>query len=89
LLLGKTGAGIFLAIWAALVVGLVDNLLKPLLMKGGMRLHGAIVFFALVGGVIWFGPVGLIAGPLAVTFFLAMVRLGQRDFSAPPPSPGG
>jgi predicted PurR-regulated permease PerM len=80
LLLGKTVAGIFLAAYAFLVIGMVDNLLKPLLMKGGMRLHGAIVFFALIGGVWLFGPVGLIAGPLTVTFFVSMVRLGQRDF---------
>jgi predicted PurR-regulated permease PerM len=83
LLLGKTGWGIFLLIYAVLVVGMVDNLLKPLLMKGDMRLHGAIVFFALIGGVWLFGPVGLIAGPLSVTFFVSMVRLGQRDFNGP------
>lgn len=86
LLLGKTGWGIFLAIYAVFVVGMVDNLLKPLLMKGGMKLHGAIVFFALIGGVWMFGPVGLIAGPLAVTFFVSMVRLGQRDFKGTLPT---
>lgn len=78
-LTGRTVSGIFVLLYAFLVVGMVDNLLKPLLLKGGMRLHGAIVFFALIGGVWAFGPVGLIAGPLAVTFFVSMVRLG-RDF---------
>lgn len=86
LLLGKTGSAIFLAIYAVFVVGMADNLLKPLLMKGGMKLHGAIVFFALIGGVWLFGPVGLIAGPLTVTFFVSMVRLGQRDFKGTVPT---
>ena len=64
-----------------LVVGLVDNFLKPLLMRGKMKLHGVVVFLALVGGVFVFGPVGLIAGPLSVTFCMAMITIGQRDFS--------
>jgi predicted PurR-regulated permease PerM len=81
LLLGKTLAGVFLLCWSVLVVGLVDNLLKPLLMKGDMNLNGAVVFFSLIGGALLFGPVGLIVGPLALAFFLTMLRLAQRDFS--------
>jgi predicted PurR-regulated permease PerM len=76
---GHKGSAIFLGIYFVLVVSLVDNLLKPMLMKSGMRMHGAIVFLALVGGVLAFDAVGLIAGPLCVTFFLAMVRLRERN----------
>ncbi len=72
---GHHGAAAFLAIYFVLVVSMVDNLLKPLLMKQGMRMHGAVVFLSLVGGMLSFGPIGLVAGPLAVTFFLAMMRL--------------
>src|SRR5262249_41867174 len=39
-----------LALWGLLGVGLVDNLVKPLLLKGRMEIHGAVIFFALVGG---------------------------------------
>ncbi len=81
ILVGNTGWGIFLMAYSVVVVGLIDNLAKPLLMRDGMRIHGAIIFFALVGGLLVFGPTGLIVGPLAVTFFLSMIRLGQRDFS--------
>lgn len=84
ILLGDTGWGIFLLVYSVVIVGLVDNLVKPLLMRDGMKIHGAIIFFALVGGLIVFGPTGLIVGPLAVTFFLSMLRLGQRDFSSDP-----
>jgi predicted PurR-regulated permease PerM len=86
---GKVGFAIFLAVWGFVVVGLVDNLVKPLLVKRGMHMHGAIVFFALLGGLAAFGTVGLLLGPLIVTFFLALVRIYQRDFgprsSHPPP----
>jgi predicted PurR-regulated permease PerM len=77
---GKMGMAIFLAIWGFLVVGLVDNLVKPLLVKRGMHMHGAIVFFALLGGLGAFGTVGLLLGPLIVTLFVALTRIYQRDF---------
>ncbi|MBC8133848.1 MAG: AI-2E family transporter [Deltaproteobacteria bacterium] len=83
LLLFATGhpySALFLAIWGLLVVGLVDNLVKPLLIKGGMEMNGAVVFFALIGGLSAFGAVGLLLGPLVVTLFLSLLRMYQRDF---------
>ncbi len=71
---GRTGWGIFLVAWALLVVGLIDNVVKPLFIKGGVEMHGAVVFFALLGGLAAFGPVGLVAGPLVVAFFIAISR---------------
>lgn len=83
LALGHPWAALFLALWGVLVVGMVDNIVKPLLVKRGMNMHGGIVFFALLGGLAAFGSVGLIAGPLVVSFFLALVRIQQRDFGNP------
>ncbi len=82
-LTGHTVTGIFLAIWSALVVGTVDNVLKPIVMKDGMAMHGAIVFFALIGGITAFGPVGLVLGPLSVSLLLSVLRIYQRDFVSP------
>lgn len=84
LAMGKTGAAIFLAIWGVVVVGLSDNVVKPILVKRGMDLHGAVVFFALLGGLSAFGLAGLVVGPLAVAFFLAVVRIWHRDFGKGP-----
>lgn len=82
LLTGHPWAALFLFGWSVILVGLSDNLIRPYLLKGGMRLHGGLVFFSLIGGVAVLGGIGLIAGPLILTFFLSMVRLGRRDFSA-------
>jgi predicted PurR-regulated permease PerM len=71
---------LFLVIWGVAVVGLVDNLVKPLLIRAGMEMRGAVVFFALVGGIGAFGSVGLLLGPLVVALFLALLRMYQRDF---------
>ena len=81
--------GIFLVVWSALVVGMVDNVLKPMLIKGGMELHGAVVFFALIGGFMAFGLVGLVLGPLSVSLLLAVLRIYERDFAEPDGLSGG
>lgn len=72
------GAALFLAAWGLLVVGLVDNLVKPWLIRGHMNVHGALIFFALFGGLAAFGPIGLLAGPLILAYFLAVVRMWSR-----------
>jgi predicted PurR-regulated permease PerM len=90
LITGHPYGALFLAVWAILVVGLIDNVIKPLLIKGGMQMHGAVVFFALIGGLAAFGTIGLLLGPLVVALFMAMVRMYRRDFlhvQAPPPAP--
>jgi predicted PurR-regulated permease PerM len=91
LLLLATGhpvAALVLAIWGIVVVGLSDNVIKPLLVKRGMHMHGAIVFFALLGGLAAFGAVGLLLGPLIVAFFLAVLRIYERDYGRPSDRPG-
>jgi predicted PurR-regulated permease PerM len=47
-----------------------------------MEVHGGVVLFSLLGGVAMFGPAGLLAGPLIVAFFLAVVRMCQKELNA-------
>ncbi|ATB31689.1 AI-2E family transporter [Melittangium boletus] len=77
---GHTGFAIFLAAWGIIVVGLSDNVVKPILAKRGMNMHGALVFFSLLGGLAMFGAIGLLLGPLILAFFLAVVRIYERDY---------
>ena len=55
LLLGHPWKALFLALWALVVVGLIDNVLRPVLIRGGVQLHGALVFFSLLGALSAFG----------------------------------
>jgi predicted PurR-regulated permease PerM len=86
LLLLATGhhlAGGFLVIWGIFVVSLVDNVARPYLLRGGMALHGGLLFFALLGGLAVFGGVGLVIGPLALTFLVTVANLYRREFGPP------
>ena len=76
---GHSDAALALALWGILVVSTIDNLVKPWLLGGRVEIHGGLIFFALVGGMAMFGAVGLVAGPLILSFFLAVVRLARRE----------
>ena len=79
---GHTFAGAFLAGWAA-VVWVAEHVVRPYLLKGGMELHGGVVFFALLGGLAAFGSVGLLLGPLVLTFLVTTVRMYRSEFGRP------
>jgi predicted PurR-regulated permease PerM len=66
-----TGWGTFLLVWT-LVVGTLDNFLRPLLIKRGADLPLMLIFAGVIGGLISFGIVGIFVGPvvLAVAYTL-------------------
>jgi predicted PurR-regulated permease PerM len=76
---GRPWAALFLAAWSLLIVAVVDNLMRPLLIKSDMQIHGAFIFFSLIGGIILFGFTGLLLGPLALGLFTSLVRYHARD----------
>ena len=78
---GHASGSLFLALWGMFVVGLVDNVVKPLLVNAGMEMRIGVVFFSLIGGLSAFGAIGLVIGPLVMAFFLTLVRIYRRDFA--------
>jgi len=70
---GKIGHGIFLVIWCIIVVGSIDNFLRPMFMKGSAGMSTMLIFFSILGGINMFGLIGILYGPLI--FGLAMVLL--------------
>ncbi len=63
--------GFFL--WAVLVVGLVDNLLRPYFYAKGIAIHPILIFLSVLGGIAAFGPLGFIFGPLALSLFFTLL----------------
>lgn len=72
---GNNGSGIGLLIWAAVAIGLVDDLLTFFVMRGKMKLHPLVILLSILGGMQLFGPIGLIAGPVAVSAFIALAQI--------------
>lgn len=73
LISGHWGLALFLVIWSTLVIGSIDNFLRPLFMQGGASMSTLLIFLSILGGISRFGLMGLLYGPLL--FGLAMVLL--------------
>ncbi|MFZ2038549.1 MAG: AI-2E family transporter [Minisyncoccia bacterium] len=72
---GTLPAFIGLAICYFLFISLVDNLLIPILLKRGMKINSVIILLSVLGGLSFFGPIGLLTGPLAVSTLFALIEI--------------
>lgn len=72
---GKIGRGIILLAIGFFGISIIDNVLRPFFIGSRSDLHPMVVFFALLGGVLLFGPIGIMAGPMVVTLLLGIVEV--------------
>ncbi len=77
---GPLWRGVALFFWGWLIVGSIDNFLKPLLIGNRLRLPILILFFSILGGLKLFGIIGLILGPMIVTLLMALLDLYMKDY---------
>lgn len=71
---GRWGAAIFLVIWGTLLVGLVDNIVRPMLVSGRASVGTLTVFIGVLGGISAFGAIGLFLGPVVLALIIALIR---------------
>ena len=71
---GDTGTAIGFLLYNLLIVSTVDNVLRTYLISRKTRLSPAIVFVGMVGGLLVFGVLGLLLGPLIIAYFLMLLR---------------
>jgi predicted PurR-regulated permease PerM len=77
---GKTGLAIGLAVWCALVVGTVDNFLRPKLVGADTKMPDLLILLSTFGGLSMFGAVGLILGPIIAALFIAVWQIYGAAF---------
>ncbi len=80
LITGEWQWAVFMLLWGVLVVGSIDNFLRPMFMQGA-SMNTVVVFFSLIGGLQVFGLVGLIYGPLTFSIALVLFKLYESEFS--------
>ncbi len=81
LIVGKTNWAIFLALWCIIVVGSLDNFLRPFLMKGEAQMSPFFVFLAIIGGIQVFGFIGIIYGPLILGICAVLIYIYQVEYA--------
>src|SRR5215475_13341511 len=69
---GHWPKAVALALWGALVIGTIDNVLRPKLVGEKARLHELLIFFSVLGGLQVWGPLGLVLGPVMIAITLAL-----------------
>ncbi len=66
LLSGEVGRAVILVLVGALGIGMVDNILRPILLSGRTSASGLVIFLGLLGGISAFGFIGLVLGPIVL-----------------------
>lgn len=90
---GEIWRGIALAAFCALVVGSVDNLLRPRLVGQDTKMHELLIFFSTLGGLMLFGATGFILGPILAALFVTVWEMFgiafRTSLAEPSPAPAG
>jgi predicted PurR-regulated permease PerM len=82
-LTGHWGKALMLVVWGTLVIGTVDNFLRPKLVGERTKLHELFIFFAVLGGLQVFGVVGIVLGPVVLAITLALLDVFRQTEQAP------
>ncbi|MBL0029571.1 MAG: AI-2E family transporter [Rhodanobacteraceae bacterium] len=75
LLAGSWVKALILTLWGVLVIGTIDNLLRPILVGNRLKLHTILAFLSVIGGIVLFGPAGLILGPVTLTITTELLAI--------------
>ncbi|HJU72927.1 MAG TPA: AI-2E family transporter [Gemmatimonadaceae bacterium] len=82
----RFGAAIALTIICSVVAGNIDNVIRPMIYKRVSDIHPMITLVGAFAGVKYFGLLGVLLGPLAIVYFLELVRLYKKDYIDPDPA---
>jgi predicted PurR-regulated permease PerM len=78
-LAGEPWRAVTLALYGNFVISGIDNVIKPKLLQGGASIHPLLGFLAMFGGLMSFGPAGVIVGPVILSLGLAALRIWEMD----------
>ena len=80
LAVGSGWRAAILVAFSVVLVGGIDNVLRPLLIEGKAKMHTMLVFFSIMGGISYFGIAGMIIGPIVVSLGLTFLELYKIEF---------
>ncbi len=80
---GHTAAGIGMLLWGALVVGNIDNVIRPYVSNKYANVHAMITLVGALAGVAYLGILGLLIGPLALSYFFELLVMYRKEYLVP------
>ena len=79
---GNVAAGVGLLAFCGVIVGSLDNVLRPILVGKDTKMHELMIFFGTLGGILMFGIAGIFIGPLIASLFITIWELYGIAFSS-------
>jgi predicted PurR-regulated permease PerM len=76
----RIGWAIALALWGFLIVANVDNVIRPWVFRRYARVHPFITIIGAFAGIRYFGLLGLLIGPLAISYFFELIRMYRAEY---------
>ena len=77
---GRYGMAIGLALWGVVVVGNIDNIIRPMVFRRWAKIHPFITIIGAFAGIRYFGLLGLLIGPLAISYFFELIRMYREEY---------
>src|SRR6266496_5495974 len=77
---GRAGPGVLLALWGVMVVGNVDYVIRPRIFRRWANIHPLVTLLGALAGVPYFGILGLLIGPLALSYFFELVKMYREEY---------
>jgi predicted PurR-regulated permease PerM len=77
---GQTAMAIGMAAWGIIVVGNVDNIIRPMVFRRWAQIHPFITIIGAFAGINYFGLLGLLIGPLAISYFFELIRMYKAEY---------
>jgi len=75
-------AAALLALWGAVVVGNVDYVIRPMVFRRWANIHPLVTLLGALAGVPYFGILGLLLGPLGLSYFFELIKMYREEYLA-------
>lgn len=79
---GNILSALLLIAWGTIVIGLIDNILYPILVGSRLRFHSALAFIAILGGLLLFGPSGIVMGPVILAVSQSLLLMAKQRLTS-------
>jgi predicted PurR-regulated permease PerM len=77
---GRLASGVGIAIWGLIVVASADNVIRPIVYNRWARIHPLVTLVGALAGIRFFGLLGLLIGPLALSYFFELIGMYREEY---------
>ncbi len=83
----RIGAAVFMGLWGLVLVGNIDNFLRPMIYQRWANIHPMLTLVGAFAGVRFFGLLGILIGPLALSYLFELIRMYREEYLTVPAGP--